>query len=61
MSASDMDRSDMGCFKKTLLDFMKSCHIEELHQNGYQFLEDEANAQTTIEKNMPPDIPVRQR
>jgi hypothetical protein len=35
MATSDMDRSDMGCFKKSLLDFMRSCHIEELNLNGY--------------------------
>ena len=62
MGTQDMDRSDMGSFKKSLLDFMRQCHIEELHQNDYKFLEDDqANAQTQIEKNMPPDIPQRQR
>jgi len=41
MNTSDMDRSDMGSFKKSLLDFMRQCHIEELHQNDYKFLEDD--------------------
>lgn len=37
LTCQDLDRSDMGSFKKTLLDFMKQCHIEELHQNQNQF------------------------
>lgn len=35
LNSTDLDRSDMGCIKKTLLQFMKSCHIEELMQNNY--------------------------
>lgn len=41
LTAIDLDRSDMGCLKKTLVNFMKSCHIEELLNNNYQFLDDE--------------------
>lgn len=42
LTALDLDRSDMGCLKKTIVNFMKSCHIEELMNNSYQFLDDEA-------------------
>ena len=35
LSALDLDRSDMGCLKKTLVSFMKQCHIEELMTNGF--------------------------
>lgn len=35
LTALDLDRSDMGCLKKILLNFMKSCHIEELLNNGF--------------------------
>jgi len=42
LNALDLDRSDMGCLKKTLVNFMRSCHIEELMNNAYQFLDDEA-------------------
>jgi hypothetical protein len=31
----------MGCLKKTIVNFMRSCHIEELLNNNYQFLDDE--------------------
>lgn len=41
LSTSDLDRSDMGCLKKTLINYMKSCHIEELMNNEFQFLEDD--------------------
>lgn len=53
----------MGCLKKTLASFMKSCHIEELAQNGFQFLEEETHnsAQLAIENSMPPEIPVRSK
>jgi hypothetical protein len=41
LTVSDLERSDMGCLKKVLIDFMKQCHIEELMSNNFQFLEDE--------------------
>lgn len=41
LTALDLDRSDMGCLKKTIVNFMRSCHIEELLNNNYQFLDDE--------------------
>ena len=59
----DLDRSDMGCLKKTIVNFMRSCHIEELMNNQYQFLDDEAtnSAQLAIENSMPPEIPIRSK
>lgn len=53
----------MGCLKKTLVNFMRSCHIEELMNNQYQFLDDETtnSAQLAIENSMPPDIPIRSK
>jgi hypothetical protein len=53
----------MGCLKKTIVNFMRSCHIEELLNNNYQFLDDETtnSAQLAIENSMPPDIPVRSK
>lgn len=35
LTAVDLDRSDMGCLKKTLVNFMRSCHIEELMNNQF--------------------------
>lgn len=63
LTAVDLDRSDMGCLKKTLVNFMRSCHIEELLLNQYQFLDDETtnSAQLAIENSMPPDIPIRSK
>lgn len=63
LTAIDLDRSDMGCLKKTLVNFMKSCHIEELLSNNYQFLDDETTnpAQLAIENSMPPEIPIRSK
>jgi Leucine-rich repeat (LRR) protein len=53
----------MGCLKKTIVNFMRSCHIEELMNNQYQFLDDEAtnSAQLAIENSMPPEIPIRSK
>ena len=53
----------MGCLKKTIVNFMRSCHIEELLNNNYQFLDDETtnSAQLAIENSMPPDIPIRSK
>ncbi len=63
LTALDLDRSDMGCLKKTIVNFMRSCHIEELMNNQYQFLDDEAtnSAQLAIENSMPPEIPIRSK
>ena len=35
LTSVDLDRSDMGCLKKTLVNFMRSCHIEELMNNSF--------------------------
>jgi Leucine-rich repeat (LRR) protein len=42
---------------------MRSCHIEELMTNQYQFLDDETtnSAYHAIENLMPPDIPIRSK
>mmetsp|Transcript_13692 Transcript_13692/g.9850 ORF Transcript_13692/g.9850 Transcript_13692/m.9850 type:complete len:110 (+) Transcript_13692:895-1224(+) len=34
LTSSDLDRSDMGCLKKTLANFMNHCHIPELINNA---------------------------
>ena len=50
----------MGCLKKNLHQIMCQCHIKELMDNYYEFVEDDQNsAQAAIENSMPPDIPVR--
>jgi Leucine-rich repeat (LRR) protein len=63
LTSLDLDRSDMGCLKKTIVSFMRSCHIEELLNNNYQFLDDEItnSAQLAIENSMPPEIPIRSK
>lgn len=43
LTSLDLERSDMGCLKKVLVNFMKSCHIEELLANQFQFLDDETS------------------
>ena len=61
LSALDLDRSDMGCLKKPLVSFMRSCHIEELLNNGFQFQDEENSTQSVIENSMPPEIPLRSK
>lgn len=61
LAHNDLDRSDMGCLKKTLLSFMRSCHIEELMLNGFQFMDDDQSAQAAIENSLPPEIPARSK
>ena len=39
---------------------MVQCHIKELMDNYYEFVEDDPNSsQATVENQMPPDIPQR--
>ena len=59
LTAQDLDRSDMGCLKRPLHSFMNLCHIQELIENKYEFVEDEKTGQTAIENSMPPEIPLR--
>ena len=44
LSSADLERSDMGCLKKVLVSFMRHCHIEELMNNQFQFVDDENSA-----------------
>ena len=60
LTASDLERSDMGCLKKTLHTFMSSCHISDLVNNNFKF-PDEDTAQNAVENSMPPDIPARSK
>jgi len=41
LTAQDLDRSDMGCLKRPLHNFMVTCHIQELMNNRFEFIEDE--------------------
>lgn len=59
LSAQDLDRSDMGCLKKPLHNFMTTCHIKELMDNNYEFTEGEMSGAAAIENSMPPEIPLR--
>jgi hypothetical protein len=59
LTAQDLDRSDMGCLKRSLHSFMNTCHIQELMDNNYEFVEDEKTGQAAIENSMPPEIPLR--
>ena len=38
---------------------MNLCHIQELVDNKYEFVEDEKTGQAAIENSMPPEIPFR--
>ena len=38
---------------------MTQCHIKELMDNNYEFIEDDRSGQTAIENTMPPEIPLR--
>lgn len=58
LTTNDLERSDMGCLKKQLLQLMNQCHIRELMENNYEFQDDDTT-QTAIENSMPPDIPIR--
>ena len=57
LSAQDLDRSDMGCLKRPLHNFMIYSHIRELMDNNYEFNEDTGAA--AVENSMPPEIPMR--
>lgn len=59
LTAQDLDRSDMGCLKRPLHSFLNLCHIQELIENKYEFVEDEKTGQIAIENSMPPEIPFR--
>jgi Leucine-rich repeat/Leucine Rich repeats (2 copies) len=59
LTAQDLDRSDMGCLKRSLHSFLNLCHIQELIDNKYDFVEDEKTGQSAIENSMPPEIPFR--
>lgn len=59
LSAQDLDRSDMGCLKRPLHSFLNLCHIQELIDNKYEFIEEEKSGQAAIENSMPPEIPFR--
>ena len=47
----------MGCLKRPLHNFMVTCHIKELMENNFEFLED--SGATAVENSMPPEIPMR--
>jgi len=51
----------MGCLKKVLHSFMMSCHIMEMMENNYEFVEDDEtnSGKAAIENSLPPDIPLR--
>lgn len=57
LTAQDLDRSDMGCLKRPLHNFMVTCHIKELLDNNFEFNED--SGATAVENSMPPEIPMR--
>lgn len=40
---------------------MKSCHIDDLSKNNFQFQDDENSAQAAIENSMPPEIQQRSK
>lgn len=39
LTTQDLDRSDMNYVKKPLHTFMTKCHVKELMDNNYEFLE----------------------
>jgi hypothetical protein len=49
----------MNYVKKPLHLFMTECHVKELMENNYEFLEDKKNGQPSMEDSMPPEIPLR--
>ena len=57
LTAQDLDRSDMGCLKRPLHNFMITAHIKELMENNYEFSED--SGATAVENSLPPEIPMR--
>lgn len=54
LTSEDLDRTDMGCLKRPLHSFMTSCHITELMENHYEFIEEEKSGASAIENLMPP-------
>jgi hypothetical protein len=38
---------------------MQTCHISELMENHYEFIEDDQIAANAVENSMPPEIPLR--
>lgn len=41
MTTLDLDRSDLSCIKKILHSFMTMCHVKELMENNYEFLDED--------------------
>lgn len=49
----------MSCLKKLLHSFMTTCHVKELMENNYEFVQDEKTGTDALENVMPPEIPLR--
>jgi hypothetical protein len=60
LTAIDLERADMRCIKKPLVNFLKSCNIKELFENK-GFDDAKGNFADTVESKMPPKIPLRSK
>jgi hypothetical protein len=60
LTASDLERSDMGCIKFLLIRFMKSCFIDVLVENNMRF-PDNSDDIESLDNKIPPEIPVRSK
>lgn len=49
----------MSCVKKLLHSFMTNCHVRELMENNFEFMQDEKTGTDALENVMPPEIPLR--
>ena len=51
----------MGCMKNKLLNYLKYCHVAELIDNNFKFLDEDTSGKTAIENNLPPEIQERNK
>lgn len=58
LTAQDLERSDMGCMKRLLHEFMTFCHVRELLVNKFEFVDDDKQT-SQLEGAMPPEILLR--
>jgi hypothetical protein len=59
LSAVDLDKADMRCLKKPLMNFLDTCSVKELYEKGLTSI-DTAFA-NSVDSKMPPKIPERSK
>ena len=62
IAADNLERSDMGWMRNQLIKYLKSCHILELIDNNFKFVNDDSSSwKMAIENSLQPEIPQREK